>query len=189
MAQEYKVASVKTTGQQDQNNNDMLWVTFEGIKDNALMFAKKHPVATETEYGELKTEKSQKTGKEYLRFRRVQREDGQPSSTHNPTAVVSRDKKEWQPRDDDRIVAQWAIGQAVAAYTKTGHPVDFKEIEEWATKFYAMVDRVKGGEAPQSGYEKAKATAEAIKEDLPPVDSYQDVIDNGDPIDISEIPF
>lgn len=195
MAQEYTVREVKTTGQQDDNNNDMLWVTFEGIQDNALMFARKHPEVQGKEYGEIVKQKS-KAGKEYYRFYRKQREEGHQAQQNS---FKGSEKKEWQPRDDDRIVAQWAIGQAVAAYTKTGHPVDFKEIEEWATKFYAMVDRVKGSESKSepskgSGYETFKAAggtikSEALANEQPPASVYDDVIDSGEQIDISQIPF
>ena len=86
-------------------------------------------------------------------------------------------KKEWIPRDDDRIVAQFAIKTAASLapsfVEKTG------DLEKWieteAKKFYAMVDRVKGGEK-----------SEPVKEDLPPVDAYDDITGE---IDMSKIPF
>ena len=86
-------------------------------------------------------------------------------------------KKEWVPRDDDRIVAQWAIGQAVTVWNAEADKIkdmaEFVEIN--AKKFYAMVDRVKGGEK-----------SEPVKEELPPVDAYDDITGE---IDMSKIPF
>lgn len=74
------------------------------------------------------------------------------------------------PKDTNEIKAEWAIGQAVTLYmpqkTAENRP-DFEEIELYAKEVYRMVDRVKASQpspAPsQSGYEKAKAQAEAIK--------------------------
>lgn len=93
------------------------------------------------------------------------------------------EKKEWVPRDDDRIVAQWAIGQAVSWCTAQGNKLD--EVEEIAKGFYQMVDRVKGGEKPEqpkgAGYEAFKAAGGQVKSDLPteevPVEAYEDITD------------
>ena len=112
------------------------------------------------------------------------------SSTPKPA------KKEWQPRDDSHIKAQWAIGQAMSHFANKDK-VSLEDVEKLAGALFEMVDRVKGNDpkAPggidetSNGYEKFKQVASAIKEDLPPVDSYDDVIDSGEPIDISNIPF
>lgn len=186
-AQEYTVKSIKTTGQQDNNNNDMLWVNFEGIQDAALMFAQKHPEVEGKEYGEITTEKGKTSGKEYLRFRRKQREDG----FH---AQAPTQKKEWQPRDDEAIKAQWALGRA---YEKHGATETAIKEASWLIE---AVDRVKHPKAEgvyqeKTGYDAFKKAADTVKErveEVTPVEAYADVqveeIDDT-PIDLSEIPF
>lgn len=109
-------------------------------------------------------------------------------------------------KDTGEIKAEWAIGQAVTLFmpqmTAQNRPY-FGEIEEYAKELFLMVERVKNSTdttvvASQTGYEKAKATAEAIKTKQPsPSDGLKafmaddGVIDvTGDEeINLDDIPF
>lgn len=200
MAQEYKVTSVENTGKQDQNGNDMFWVSFDGVQDNALMFAKKMPETGTLEYGEL-TNETGKTGKPYLRFRRKQKEDGQ---TFHSEVKSFKGEKEYTDHHEE-IKAQWAIGQAVQWCI--AHPSQvYDDIEGTAKEFYVMVDRVKGNDPkeqrgiednPATGYDVFKSAggqvkSQALADDQPPTSAYDDVVVeeiDDSPIDLSEIPF
>lgn len=143
---------------------------------------------------------------------------GEITATQYETDKFTAEKKAFtpgftkEPRDNDRIVAQWAIGQAttfVLAYNQSTMPAEHL-IEEWANKYYAMVERVKnpqglkadGGLREPSGLEKARAQAQAIKqktsEPVEVPESNDDVNsmvaagidDYGDePINLDDIPF
>lgn len=54
----------------------------------------------------------------------------------------------YEPRDNDRIVAQWAIGQAVTLHNhmQTGTNTELDTIEALATNLFTMVERVKATE-------------------------------------------
>ena len=104
---------------------------------------------------------------------KIGKKDGGFAPSASKSSFKGSEKKEWIPRDDDRIVAQWAIGQAMTNQ-KQGH-IDFETVEMDAQRLYAMVDRVKGGEK-----------SEPVKEELPPVDAYDDITGE---IDMSKIPF
>lgn len=53
--------------------------------------------------------------------------------------------KSYQPRDDNHIRAQWAIGQAMSFFTAKSDKttIDPQAVEGMAGQLYAMVDRVK----------------------------------------------
>lgn len=105
-------------------------------------------------------------------------------------------KREYQPRDDAVIRAQWAIGQAVqieVAAKKTG-TIDLDAIQQYATDFYIMVDRVKGSSestqsAEPSGYEKAKAVAGNLNREPLPEPPEDQMYDGDGPINLDDIPF
>lgn len=98
--------------------------------------------------------------------------------------------KTYQPRDDNAIRAQWAIGQAVSHYNSIAVAAvkggaDAKAfldgIEETAKELYQMVDRVKASE-PEKPEGKRDWSSLGQKKDEP----------NGEvdePIDLSDIPF
>ena len=204
MSKDYRVLEVtKGNGEPDQHGNESYWVKFEGAQNSCLMVAKRAPEVGGTEHGDV-TEQTSKAGKTYYRFKRAQREDGQTFHSEAPSFKGSA-KKEWQPRDDDRIVAQWAIGQALTKGI-AAKVFDTETIESYAKEFYAMVDRVKGNdpkeqrgieEKQSTGYAAFKAAggqvkSEVLASELPPVDAYSDVqIEEFDdePIDLSQIPF
>ena len=120
------------------------------------------------------------------------------SSTSKPA------KKEWQPRDDSHIKAQWAIGQAMSHFANKDK-VSLEDVEKLAGALFEMVDRVKGndpkeaggieesaGSVKGAGYEAFKAAGGQVKADLPPVDTYDDIINSSEPINaemMASIPF
>jgi hypothetical protein len=102
-------------------------------------------------------------------------------------------KPDWQPRDDDRIVAQWAIGQAVNIYVNDkflqDSRADFEpSVELWAKKLYAMVDRVKSGSDGSTTSQLPTQAEKPQQAALPKEDVV--VMDIGDePINLDDIPF
>lgn len=122
-------------------------------------------------------------GTEYQQLRKV-KVAGQTvvSGSTNPQPA----KKEWQPRDDDRIVAQWAIGQATKYFEgddfKTAQPEDYAtfiaNVEGLAREFFSMVERVKNPKA-KSAEVKVQPEEDAVVEDF----------DDRDPINLDDIPF
>jgi hypothetical protein len=101
------------------------------------------------------------------KLQQVQRPQPQAQQSYTPAA-----KKEWQPRDDDRIVAQWAIGNAITllepeiAKSKNAQATE-DLIETWAKKLFAMVGRVKTGEqeVAKSELDSLAETAEDTSEE------------------------
>jgi hypothetical protein len=120
-----------------------------------------------------------KAGKTRKGFKAAQKPLPQtPAHEYTPTT-----KKEWQPRDDDRIVAQWSISQSIALLqseiAKSGSAKDTETmIESWAKKLFAMVDRVKTREAEIAKSELESLAQTAVIEDI-----------SDDAIDLSDIPF
>lgn len=91
-------------------------------------------------------------------------------------------------RDQPDIKAQWAIRQAVAIEL-SDKPVDMASVEVNARELFEMTERVKTP-PPTQGYEKAKAVATAIKQNIPTPNTFS----NGEPVpdsgtDLGEIPF
>lgn len=136
----------------DTNGNHWITAVFEGYGEPVKWVIKdpKTAIVGEKYYGEIKDWTSAK-GKTMPRFFRKPRPDNDtsPGQSHTGT-TAGYQKKEWQPRDDDRIVAQWAIGQATQIAIATRKTIDLKsspldEIETWAKELFAMVDRVKQG--------------------------------------------
>jgi hypothetical protein len=80
-----------------------------------------------------------------------------------PSFAPKKDQKEWQPRDDNAIRAQWAIGQAV---NQLGNAAP-DEIEAAAIRFYAMVDRVKGSDFNTGSQPSHGLRTQEIKETEP----------------------
>lgn len=92
-------------------------------------------------------------------------------------------KGHYQPRDDAAIRAQFAIKAAIE-YCKTNDPNSLNDVEEYARRFYAMVDSVKGGlkgNTPlRDGFNKAKEEVHEVP---------AAVLDGSAPIDLDDIPF
>lgn len=188
MAQEYKLTSFDPGKDpfMDQNGNTWCTATFEGHGEPVKWVVKDLSKITvgDNYYGEMKEVES-KAGKMYWRFYRQSRPDAAPGQQSFSS------KKEWQPRDDSAIKAQFSIKAAVQAVgnipgDSETHAAYFDNVEFAAKQFYDMVDRVKGGEqkAPApTGYEKAKAVAASLPKSEPELDL------SDEPISLADIPF
>lgn len=119
-------------------------VKFEGDADTHLWQAKTAPQSGERVYGHIEKTKSGKTTK----FKRAKKEDIPTEASRGQS--TSPAKKEWQPRDDDAIRAQFAIKTAVMLVSGK-EVVTVPAIENWAKEIYAMVDRVKGSNSGSLG--------------------------------------
>jgi hypothetical protein len=64
----------------------------------------------------------------------------------------------WQPRDDNAIRAQWAIGQAInlASVKMDKEAITLPVIEKYARQLYETVSRVKGDEVTAEEQAEAK---------------------------------
>lgn len=91
---------------------------------------------------------------------------------------ASTAKKDWQPRDDKAIQAQWAIGQSTQMAIAM-NVFEMATIEDMAKSYFAMIDRVKAG------------TAGSTQGSTKPVTEAENAIDlNTDqPINLDDIPF
>lgn len=129
--------------------------------------------------------KTSSKGTDYQQLRKVKPVGSDPLYEDNTTFA----KPAYQPREDhhEAIKAQWAIGQAVQVFiSEKGKSLDQVEID--AKEFYAMVDRVKAGEQPKTGYDTFKQAGEAVKakqEDAVQVTDTQ----MDEPINLDDIPF
>lgn len=141
--QEYELTQFKSSDFKDQNGNIWCDAVFLGIGE-PVKWVVKDPskvVVGQKYYGKI-TDETSKANKPYQRFRREKR----------PEEQQRQGKREWQPRDDMAIRAQWSINAALQAIGKNESGVYddyFADIETYATKFYAMVDRVKGSDSPK----------------------------------------
>lgn len=152
MAQEYKLTHVQIDKEPfvDQHGNTWLTVAFEGISE-PVKWVVKDPsrlVVGDSYFGEV-NEVTSKAGKPYRRFKKVSQEETNPGKSY----TGSTQKKEWQPRDDSAIQAQWAIGQAMSFFTakSNGKQIAEPEVEEMAKRLFAMIDRVKQGTPTENG--------------------------------------
>lgn len=188
--QDYKVLQFKKGDFQDNHGNYWCDMALEGVSEPVRIVVKdpsKYADGMEL-YGEVK-EQTSKAGKTYLRFFRGQKEQ------------QSFIKKEWQPRDDSAIRAQWAIGQSVVLYNANNEDSlgpHMNVIEAQAKELYAMVDRVKGEtpvktlETPQTGYDKAKQVRKQLDYDASDDPEFASMMAKGleaDDIKLDDIPF
>jgi hypothetical protein len=97
--------------------------------------------------GEMETyEKPGRNGSETF-VRQAPKEDGYPPRVGGTTSARSN----YTPRDDAAIKAMWAVGQAVTLVTSDDIPLvgdGLQEIEDYATRLFHMVDRVKTSSDP-----------------------------------------
>lgn len=166
MAQEYTIKSWKPWENEDglvrdAHGNYKGSATFEEFTSEPVDATfKTQPSPGDKKYGTISGYET-KRGKTRMGFKSAPRpQDGQQPS--------SGQKKEWQPRDDNAIRAQFAIKTAVELHNKmqTGTNTEFDYIEETAKRLYAMVDRVKGStDAPKTiDLEEAQARREAARD-------------------------
>lgn len=138
MAQDYVLTAFNPSDFQDPHGNTWCDAAFQGVSEPVKIVVKDPTQYKEgqTLYGEI-TDATSKAGKSYLRFKRQQKPEQAGSS--EPST-----KKEWQPRDDDGIKAQFAIKTAMSYYAGSGKTYDKDGLETLAKELYSMVDRVKG---------------------------------------------
>lgn len=170
MSQEYTIKDLKVTDFKDQHDNSWVNAAFEEFGEPVTIVVKdpsKLKVGLKLT-GEIKT-MTGKSGKAYNRFFR-----DKPQQQGFGGAVGFKGKRDYTPRDDAAIQAQWAIGQAnqqvVAGVVEPG------DIEALAKDFFSMIDRVKA----------SKEEEQQLKDN--PLDK-QPVEKMGDPVSLADIPF
>ena len=197
MAADYRVKTVRATGEPDQYGVTNYWVGFEGHQNDVLIRAKNAPEVGGMEYGTVSQETS-KAGKQYFKFKREQRDGGNFHSEAPSTSF--KGKREYTDHHES-IKAQWAIGQAVIAYNASNNDElgpHMNVIEGYAKDFYAMVDRVKGSDPKEergiedkpTGYDAFKQSGSEVQQRVAEsMDADVADFDFEEPIDISQIPF
>lgn len=112
MAQDYTLTSFNPGDFQDPHGNTWCDAAFQGIAEPVKMVVKDPTQYKEGQvvYGEI-TIATSRAGKPYNRFKRQQKPDQEQGY------APKSDKKEWQPRDDMAIRAQFAIKSAIAIVT------------------------------------------------------------------------
>lgn len=192
----------RETGQPvtDKHGNHRGSVVFEEHQNEPVDATFKPPVQVgQKKYGVVE-EYTTQGGSFRIRFQRRDK----PQELRQTSAFPAKSEKTWQPRDDDAIRAQWAIGQSVQ-WTLRAPETTADDIEQWAKRFYAMVDRVKSGEVvkvtenvgtsaettkyvERSGYERFKQSRPTAQNPDP---EFQSMLAKGleaDGIDPEDIP-
>ena len=165
--QDYTIIQFKKGDFQDNHGNYWCDAVFKGVGEPVKMVVKDPTSFTDnmSVYGEIK-QLTSKAGKEYNRFYRSPKPETDESTSDSKVATTSTTKSNWTPRDDDRIVAQWAIGQAVQfESTRNNTKINTEDIEKTAKDFYSMVERVKTSipiveETPEAEEETKPSTEE-----------------------------
>lgn len=195
MAQEYELISFEKGDFQDNFGNTWCNAAFKGVSE-PVRWVVKDPMSVnlgDVVYGEIK-DMTSKAGKPYLRFYKEQREEGgnyvaTQSSSNQSSNNVAPAKKEWQPRDDNAIRAQWSIGQSMTHFSSKPE-VKLEQVEVLACALYEMVDRVKatGGTSPVNQPLFSKEAVAQQHED----DEFQSIVAKAmeaEKFDMSQIPF
>jgi hypothetical protein len=137
---DYEVVQFKKGDFQDNYGNFWCDMVLRGIGEPVRIVVKDPTQYHDgmTLYGTIESKVS-KAGKGYLRFKKVEKEETPPLS---PTGGTT--KKEWTPRDDESIKAQWAIRTAVEMFRNWNKErPELEEVEKTAKEFFSMIDRVK----------------------------------------------
>lgn len=176
----FTIKDFKVSDFKDTFGNTAVNVAFEEFGEPVTWFVKdpsKVSSGMKLE-GEVKPTKAQTSGKEYNRFYRDKPQDQQGGYSQG-TQQRGSTKREYQPRDDHAIQAQWAIGQAVHIAIASGNPdaMDRKFIEEGACEFFDMIERVKNHDTPEE--DKLQHETD-VKRVVPNADKH---------VELSEIPF
>lgn len=179
MAQEYEVLQFKKGDFQDNYGNYWCDMALKGVGE-PVRIAVKDPTQFQdgmTLYGSVET-KTSKAGKEYMKFKREEREDDPDQQSDKP----KQSDEYWEDKNS-AIKAQFAIKVATEFLKNSEFISDdklFEATEKYAKEIFAMVDRVKGSEMskvnlhdlpetvqnslsghvpePKSGYDKFKAS-------------------------------
>lgn len=145
MAQEYEVLQFKKGDFQDNYGNYWCDMALKGVGE-PVRIAVKDPTQFQdgmTLYGSVET-KTSKAGKEYLKFKREEREEDPDQQTDKP----KQSDEYWEDKNL-AIKAQWAIGQAIKLQTafsqQKNDPASLRssEVEDTAKYLFKMVARVK----------------------------------------------
>ena len=176
---EYELTAFDKGDFQDPNGNFWCSGALKGVSE-PVKFVVKDPTkfnVGDMLYGEI-IEATSKAGKPYKRFKRAKK----PEDNHS----FSGGKREWQPRDDMAIRAQWAIGQALSKFPENCYQATDEDrmtllhnIEHFAKEIYAMVDNVKGSVVTGSQKESEEEFASLVAS----------AVDNGTEINLNDIPF
>lgn len=149
----------------DAHGNYKGTVWFEQSEKQVDATFKTIPEAGDKKYGDI-VEYTTKAGKTRLKFQRADRPQDHSAPHSN--------KKEWTPRDDEAIKAQWALGRA---YERNGKSEKTVEEAQW---LFSQIEVIKGSEI--------KVASQETKE----VDEFATALTKGleaDGVDLSEIPF
>lgn len=192
--QEYKILQFKKGDFQDAHLNYWCDMALEGVSE-PVRIAVKDPMTYSdgmTLYGHI-TDETSKAGKPYRRFRKDQRDEGQQSFSG-----ASPSKSNYKTDDHTQESIARSVALKAAVDYLNGQPEIKKNVLGIAEEFLAWLQ---GGNQPtetkteQTGYDKAKAQADAIKErqtDDQALDSYTRTVVQeyeGEPFDLSQIPY
>lgn len=146
---DYEITHFKAGDFQDNFGNYWCSMALKGVGE-PVKIAVKDPTQFHegmSLYGLIET-KPARSGGEYLKFKRMQREEGQQPIVSVASAQTPA-KKEWSPRDDSHIRAQWAIGQSMTHFAQKDS-VSLDDVEKLAGALFVMVDRVKATPSPKA---------------------------------------
>lgn len=174
----YTVKDFKVSDFKDPHGNTAVNLALEGYGEPVTIYMKDPSKVSNGMKldGEIKEVQRKNGNGTYHRFFRDKPQDQQGgySSGSNQRGGT---KREYQPRDDAAIQAQWAIGQAVTL--ATNGMLELDTVEEKAKDFFDMIDRVKHHDKP----EEDKHLTDEQKE-------VASAIPNADKmVELSEIPF
>ena len=174
----YTIKDVKVTDFKDPHGNSWINVAFEEYGEPVVMVVKDpSKVMLGNKYdGEIKQVQKKSGNGTYNRFFRDKPQDQQGgySSGSNQRGGT---KREYQPRDDQSIHAQFAIREANLQVVNG--IINADELEERARDFYDMIERVKHHDKPE---EDKRLTDEQkqVASVVPDADKM---------VELSEIPF
>jgi hypothetical protein len=172
MNQDYEILQFKPSDFQDQNGNYWCDMALKGVSEPVKIVVKDPTQFKDGQslYGHI-TDETSKAGKAYRRFRREKKAD-----FHEKVG-----KKEWTPRDDMAIRAQWAIGQSMSHFA-TKDEVKLADVETLAGALFDMVDRVKDSGLKATGVEGEQNQMDEFKDKVVEFDDEA-------PINLADIPF
>lgn len=192
MAQDLKISAVvkRDPWSNDYGKYQTYAVQFEQTGDKWIQWNKKFkgdeeptpPQTGDEVFGDIDAKGKFKIGKK----------DGGFTPSASTTSFKGSTKSEWKDNSCS-IEAQSAVKSAAQVFAGTG--ADFADVEKMARQLHNLIAVLANGDTPKSelpkgsGYEAFKAAGGQVKEDLPPADSYEDIIESGEPIDMSKIPF
>lgn len=186
MAQDFTIIKVSSNPPTPWKNGISYYkVMLEGVPTPQEIGKKSVPTVGQTVYGDIIDGKFKRANKEF-----TPNDDGFSGSTPPGS------KPAYQPKDEAAIQAMWSIGQAIAMGFKPSQ-IGMSEadgIEEGAKTLFAMVSRVKAGQAvaDTTGFQAGDVVTGVVQPapDLVPVENYDNVpTDLEDEVNLDDIPF